>query len=228
MRILITAATEFESLALRKIWPEGNYSSAVSITYLTTGVGPISTAALLSEYLCTQQPDLILNIGLAGALDLSLELAEVVHVVGEEFGDLGVEQRDGTFTSIFELGLADANAAPFTHGRLQLPSTPAFAKTVQGVTVSTVHGSEASIATFRERCPAQVESMEGAAAMWVAMRHKISFIQLRAISNYVEPRNRESWVIEPALDNLTTHVDQLLSSLPGALEARSARRKLGL
>jgi futalosine hydrolase len=228
MYLLITGATPFELKAISDKWPAGKYSSALTLDYLVTGVGPIETGILLSEKLCQVKPDLLINIGLAGALDTSLKLGEVVHVIREEFGNLGVEEKDGQFTSVYDLGLVNKDGGPFTEGKLHVPKGEAFAKQVTGVTVSTVHGSEASIEAFKKRCDAQVESMEGAAATLVALRQNIPFVQLRAISNYVEARNRAAWKIEEALLALTKALDQLLSALPGTQAARSAKQRLGL
>ncbi len=228
MYILITGATPFELKAISDLWPTGQYGSTMTLDYLVTGVGPVATGITLTEKLCQRKPDLLLNIGLAGALDLNLELGEVVHVIREEFGNLGVEEKDGQFTSVYALGLVDKDGGPFSDGKLHVPSGQAFAKQVTGVTVSTVHGTEASIETFKRSCDAQVESMEGAAATLVALRQNIPFVQLRAISNYVEPRNRDAWKIEEALVALTTALDQLLSALPGTQAARSAKQQLGL
>ena len=228
MYILITGATPFELKAISDRWPSGKYASAMTLDYLVTGVGPVATGILLTEKLCHSKPELILNIGLAGALDADLSLGEVVHVVREEFGNLGVEEKNGNFTSVYDLGLVNKDSAPFSEGKLHVPKGQEFAKQVTGVTVSTVHGSEVSIAAFKKRCDAQVESMEGAAATLVALRQNIPFVQLRAISNYVEPRNRDSWKIEEALIALTDALDQLLSALPGTQAARSAMQQLGL
>jgi futalosine hydrolase len=41
--------------------------------------------------------------------------------------------------------------------------------------------------------------MEGAAVFYVGFMEKIPVIQLRNISNFVEPRNRSSWKIPEAI-----------------------------
>lgn len=227
MHVIVHAASEPELAALRAAWPEGDYLTALTLEYLVGGVGPVATAISLTERLCAGvHPDLLLSVGIAGALDRALELGEVVHVVREEFGDLGAEQRDGSLTGLDELGLVDPDASPFEGGRLHAPRGRAFAKQVTGVTCGRAHGSAASIAALRSRTDAQVESMEGAAAMWVAARQGVSFVQLRAVSNYVEPRDRAAWRVDLALQRLTDAVQQLLSGLPGVAAAHSARRQL--
>ena len=37
---------------------------------------------------------------------------------------------------------------------------------------------------------------------------------MRAISNYVEPRNRDGWQLELAIDNLNREVINLIMNLP--------------
>ena len=44
--------------------------------------------------------------------------------------------------------------------------------------------------------------MEGATFFYICAREKIPFLSLRAISNKVEPGNRDAWDIQLALGNL--------------------------
>ena len=227
MHLLITAATGFELAGIQARWPAGTYTGAAEVRYLVSGVGPVLSAVATTEAVLAERPDLVLNVGIAGAFDRELALGEVVHVTHDSFGDLGVEERDGSFTGAVALGLLDANEPPFVRGQLVSSSPFAFAKQVVGVTNATVHGSAERIARFRERSEAQVESMEGAAVAYVALRQNLPHVQLRAISNYVEPRDRANWKIGEALAALTEAVDALIAALPGASAARSARRQLG-
>jgi len=74
---------------------------------------------------------------------------------------------------------------------------------VSGITVNTVHGNERSIAAITERFMPQVETMEGAAFMSACLMHRVQFAQVRAVSNLVERRNRESWKMAEAIRNLS-------------------------
>jgi futalosine hydrolase len=53
--------------------------------------------------------------------------------------------------------------------------------------------------------------MEGAAFFYACARVELASIQLRAISNWVEPRNRDAWNIPLAISNLNQSLAQLLS-----------------
>jgi futalosine hydrolase len=54
--------------------------------------------------------------------------------------------------------------------------------------------------------------MEGAAVLYVAEMLDIPAIQIRSISNYVEPRNRENWKIKEAIENLNYQIINILST----------------
>jgi futalosine hydrolase len=73
---------------------------------------------------------------------------------------------------------------------------------VTGVTVNTVHGHEPTIAALLERGHADVESMEGAALLYACLLQGVPCAQVRAVSNYVERRNRAAWKMGEAIDAL--------------------------
>jgi futalosine hydrolase len=80
-------------------------------------------------------------------------------------------------------------------------------KQVEGCTVLKGHGEEASIAAARKRYPnIDIESMEGASALLCGKYFGIDTLQLRAISNRVEPRNVNEWSIQTAVDALNNYL----------------------
>ena len=230
--VLIVAATEFELAGLRERFGAGD----VPFDYLATGVGPVATAFALTERLLASPVHLVVNVGVAGALDPDIEFDAVYDVTTDHFGDLGAEDADGSHLSVFDLGLADPNTAPFSGGRLRSSSVtgvdadaphaalvaqflevaarffPVADDRLTGTTVSRAHGTAASIAAFRAGNSAQIESMEGAAVFYCARRLGIPCVQYRSISSVVEPRNREAWDIPGALHALNVGVTAILSA----------------
>lgn len=200
MRILLVAATDAEMAAA----PAG--VSGQTVVRLVTGVGMVATAAKVSAALASTRYDAALNIGICGAFDRALPLTTVVHVTSDALPELGAEDGD-RFLPLTDLGLMDADASPFTAGRLvnrhpaPLPGLVDL-PVVAGVTVNTVHGHDASIAALLGRAPAQVESMEGAAFFYSCFTAGVPCAQVRAISNYVERRNRAAWRVAEALESL--------------------------
>ena len=147
---------------------------------------------------------------MAGSFDRTFKLGEVVRVVEDIFSELGAEDGENIL-SLKEMGLSGTDIL-LNLDETMNPHVNKFRK-VRGITVNTVHGNEQSIETIQKRLHPQVETMEGAAFFYVCGKEGVSSLQLRAISNYVEKRNREAWDIPLALANLKTAVTDLLNIL---------------
>jgi futalosine hydrolase len=187
----------------------------LQIRTLVTGVGMTLTALQMGLYLAKEEPDLVINVGVAGALNPILELGEVVHLISDRFGDLGVEEVDGSFLDVHELGLIKGNDDPFQKGILHNKAADEFEflPKVHGITVNTVHGYQSSITAFKKQFNADVETMESAAFFLACLQTKNSFLAIRSISNYVEPRNRKSWKLGLAIDNINQVLIEILNNL---------------
>ncbi len=223
MRITIFAATVFETAPLRDFLTEnwtplepGFFQKNEVVVHLcTAGIGPVETAFFMGKYLIINELDLAINAGIAGSFDRDLPLGSVVQVTSERFGDIGIEEADGSFTDLFELEFLEKNTAPFSNGKLENPNGAGFGflPKKNGLTVSKVHGSMDSIKKIRAKYrDIGVESMEGAAFFRACLEFEMPFLQIRAISNFVEIRDRANWEIELAIDNLNSVLIEMLSS----------------
>src|SRR5262245_38844113 len=166
----------------------------------------VATAVWCSRTIAQTTYDLGLNLGVCGAFDRTLTAGTVVHVVTDRLAELGAEDRDA-FLTIQQLHLLGDDEFPFTGGELINARPPANAAlsrlpAVNGITVNTVHGNARSIALAVERFKPRVESMEGAAFMYACLINNLPFAQVRAVSNLVEPRNRDAWKLADAIRNL--------------------------
>jgi futalosine hydrolase len=224
LNILLVSATAFEMAPLLQ-WLEqhakGQTEGAFQvgnhhITPLVTGVGMVATAFHLGRVLTAPLPHWAMNIGIAGAFDPQLSPGDVVQVHTERFGDLGVEEADGRFTDFFDLGLIPNDGMPFTKGVLRNPyaTGATFLSAVEGLTVQKVHGFGPSIEQVRQRYPeAQIESMEGAAFFYACLHARIPFMEIRGISNYVEPRNRAAWQIPKAIQHVNEVAIKMIETI---------------
>jgi len=208
MRILIVAATapeiepvvaEFRNASDRGPRVKTYTHAGHEVDVLVTGVGMVATSAWCSRVLALTRYNVGLNVGLCGSFDPALAPGTVVHVVTDRIAELGAEDHE-TFLSIAELNLPCEHefvntAPPFNAALSRLPA-------VTGITVNTVHGNARSIAAVTRRFKPQVESMEGAAFMYACLIHDLPFAQVRAVSNMVEPRNRDAWKMAEAIHNL--------------------------
>src|SRR5262245_38153126 len=177
------------------------------IDVLATGVGMVATAAWSSRELAMRRYDLALNLGVCGSFDPAIPAGAVVHVISEELPEMGAE-ADDRFLTLHDLQLLARDDFPFRDGRLMNAEPPDIAALqelprVRGITINTVHGNDRSIAAVRQRCDPQVETMEGAAFMYACLVGGIPFAEVRAVSNVVEKRNRASWKLGEAIDNLS-------------------------
>ena len=162
----------------------------------------------MGKYL-SDKYDLVINAGICGSFNRNVKLGDVVNVNEDYFADLGAED-DEKFLSILELNLPGAyyvkNENPFKEAGVQ------NMKQARGVTVNTTHGNETSIKKLGLRIQADVESMEGAAFLWACNQVKVTCLQLRAVSNYVEKRDRSKWKIAEAVASLNDHLLKLLAA----------------
>jgi len=211
--VLLAAATEAEIAPflghLHASWTEtepGTFAGQdVSIHVCITGVGLMATAFSLASLMALHTYDLALQAGIGGAFDSNLPLGSLVTVASEQLGDLGAEDHD-EYLDIFSLGFLDKNGFPFREGVLPATEPAPFATEglprVSSLSINTVSGNAGTIERRQRHFGCAIESMEGAAFHYACLRHGIPFLQIRAISNYVTPRDRSKWQIRAAIDAL--------------------------
>ena len=223
MKILIVAATSMEvKLLTEELQFVREKSSTLTeyqldnkrIDVLITGIGTTFTTFHLTQTLIKNTYDLVLSVGIAGSLSNELKIGEVVNVISEEFADLGIEHTEG-FLTLFESGFIKEDEFPFEGGQLKASHSDGVMdfKKVKGITTNKSHGKSASIAQLHEKFSAEVESMEGAAVFYVCSQLSIPCFQIRAISNFVEPRDPLQWNIPLALENLKKSLLHTLTNL---------------
>ena len=206
MKIIITSATNFElSVAQQKIKSTKN----IDVSFVVTGIGMLATAVNLSKIIYEQQPDFIIQAGIAGCFDLSIPLGKTVLVEEEFLGDIGVEEN-GIWKDVFDLGLIKPNIKPFKkkgllnsnihkYNQLDLPI-------VKAVTVNQISTDNNHIQQLIKKYNPSIETMEGAALHYVCNSYKIPYLQIRSISNYIGERDKTKWKMKLALDNLNKYL----------------------
>ncbi|MDR0725606.1 MAG: futalosine hydrolase [Prevotellaceae bacterium] len=207
MKILVTAATPGELEFI---------NHAGDITLANTGVGIASTVYNLTKLL-NDRYDLALNIGIAGSFSEKLNTGDVVAVYSETFGDFGIAAKDG-FSTCFEENIVDANMFPFVDGILVSENAGHIARDlsiplVRGLTNNTVSGEERLIERMKDKFSPDIETMEGAAFFYVCLMENVPFVEIRSISNMVEPRDTSKWDIQSAIANLSDKVNAYLAKI---------------
>jgi futalosine hydrolase len=168
----------------------------------------VATAYALGRELAANQYDLAINLGIAGSFDRSITLGDVVEITTDTIAGLGAEDDDN-FLTISQLGFGE-NTFTATESLTNVCNKFNL-KQATAITVNTVHGNEASIQKIQKRLNPQLESMEGAAFFYACREAGVPCLQIRAVSNYVEKRNRDNWQIGLAIKNLNTFAVELLN-----------------
>ena len=178
---------------------------------LCTGVGMVATSFHLGRVLSSHKYDRVINAGIAGSFEKNIPLGTVVEIVEDQFPEMGAEDGEH-FLSLLDLELVEADDFPYQSGVLSNEQgiwNLIYPK-VKSITVNKAHGSEERIAKTADRFKPQLESMEGAAFFYACKIAKIPCLQIRAISNYVERRNKASWDISLAIQSLNTEILKLI------------------
>lgn len=181
-------------------------SMRMNVSFHKSGVGILLSAFSLSRIIAEHQPDLLIQVGMAGSFDESIPLGSVVAVKNEYMGDVGAEEN-GEFLDVFDLKLEHANEFPFEKKKLcnhWLEKINLLKlKEVSGVTVNEVTTRPQRKQELQKKYLPLIESMEGAALHYAGIITGTPFIQVRAVSNYIGERDKSKWRMKLALDNLT-------------------------
>lgn len=205
-RVLVVTAVEAEQAAIQRGLQAGGRSLG-RFRVIAGGVGPASAAASTAYALALAEAEsrpygLVLSAGIAGGFSGQAPLGSLVVASRVIAADLGAESADG-FLSVDELGFGSAQIAAFEpwSSRLATALREASLPVVTGpvLTASTVTGTAATAEQWSRRYPgAAAEAMEGFGAATAAEQRGVPFVELRAISNAVGPRDRASWKIKEA------------------------------
>ncbi|WP_010277638.1 futalosine hydrolase [Paenibacillus senegalensis] len=206
-RVLVVTAVEAEQAAVQRGLQAGG-RSADRFDVLAGGVGPASAAASTAFALAAAEAEsrpygLVLSAGIAGGFSGQAPPGSLVVASSAIAADLGAESAEG-FLSVDELGFGSAQiaAAEPWSSRLAEALRQASLPVVVGpvLTASTVTGTAEKAEQWSRRHPgAAAEAMEGFGAATAAKLRGVPFVELRAISNAVGPRDRASWKIKEAL-----------------------------
>ncbi|RYU87866.1 futalosine hydrolase [Mucilaginibacter terrigena] len=230
MRVLFVAATGMEvgrfvldfgfrvmDAEKKNVYTIPDEKNSVSHTLLITGVGMVATAYSLGKELATNQYDLAINFGIAGSFDRSIELGDVVEIIHDNIAELGAEDNDSFLpVSVLGFGESEFKATQTVSSIFKGAKTSSLLKNlkqVRSITVNTVHGEPESINRVQKRLNPQLESMEGAAFFYVCHHAGIPCVQIRAVSNYVEKRDKDNWKIGLAVKNLNAFIVEFINGL---------------
>lgn len=198
--VVILTATELEQKPLRELL--GDSYAGHELLWHVGGMGAGATAAATLRIIRDQQPGLIIQAGIAGALPRKhLTVTDTVLVGSDYQADLGAWRPEtGCFEPFGTLPEAEVIVCPCAEPLREHFRVVAARSANSACSPLPLRGGEA------------MESMEGAAFFEVCRAEKVSFLQVRSVSNRVgDPR--ALWRIPEALNALTDGVRKLLQYL---------------
>ena len=217
-KLLVCAATSMELQAFRggdETWPLdealGHWSAAIGpLAVGITGVGIPHTLLRLPGLLESWKPDLVLNIGIAGAYPNSgLKVGDIAMARSETIGDIGFELPE-------EPGFRSVADAPFGDFYRKVPMAllPAFRQDPEGyqfheIDACTVNACTGTLRTglLREQLfSAGMETMEGAAVALACHAASVPVCEVRAISNIAADREMRPENVQLALECLRRYL----------------------
>ncbi|MCI5167233.1 MAG: futalosine hydrolase [Candidatus Electrothrix sp. GM3_4] len=202
MIVLITAATDMEMQAFLDAKGDQEHTCR-----FVTGIGPVETALSLAGILHKNpEIDCVLNFGIAGAYlengtSVQAGLLDLCLAEQEVLGDLGIQLADKVERFSVELSVRDRFALdPWllsTAGRVFEDMNISYK---QGcfVTVSCASGTQRRGDQLGRQFRGLCENMEGAAVTRVCDFFSLPCLEVRCISNMVEDRNKENWLLKEA------------------------------
>jgi futalosine hydrolase len=195
---LLVAAVDAERDALQR--------RAEGLAVIATGAGPAAAATGTAWMLASEPYELVVSIGIGGGFAPHAPVGSVVVSTGTVPADLGADSPQG-FLPIADLGFAPHVDAPDAEHSKRIGDALAAAGlpvvTGEVLTVSTVTGTDVRTAELAARHPLAVaEAMEGYGVATAATMANLPYVEIRAVSNLVGPRDRSAWRIGEALDLL--------------------------
>jgi futalosine hydrolase len=214
MQIAIVSATDFE----QNLFDLNALQKQHSVKFYTHGIGLMLSTFHLSE-IVKSKPDLVIQCGLAGTYQNHLKIGETVIVENEILGDTGAQDHMDQL-DLFDMQFMNANEFPFSNSMLKneyVTHLNTSLKKVTGLTVNLSSGNASTIELRKKKYNADIETMEGAVLHYVCLQKEIPHIQFRAISNLVEPRNKDNWKIKEAIESYTLAITEFIHQIPASL-----------
>ncbi|MFD1886931.1 futalosine hydrolase [Paenibacillus wenxiniae] len=205
-RILIAVAVQAEHDVILQALPD---HARQRCDVIIVGVGPASAAARTAAHLATESDRyrMVISAGIGGGFAPHAPIGSIVLANQIIAADLGSETPDQGFLSVDTLGFgrsiisADRRYTTELTSALRASNIPVHVGAV--LTVSTTTGSAHTTAALVQRIPdATAEGMEGFGVAMAAELFRLPIMEMRAISNEVGPRDRDSWRIPDALKSL--------------------------
>lgn len=220
---LILAASFTEEIAetidyLNKNWEKESFfeytKGNVKVIPLSMGAGSMNAAFALARQQNIGESNYVINPGVGIAVSRTLDLNRVYLLETDCFGDLGLEEADGSFSDQHDLGWVDPNTFPFLKGILHPKKlvNPTYLPKCSGITVNRVPGTLSNIDNFERKYHYDMMTLDGAGILYACRMLQLESIQYRVTTRFLEPWQKEPGDFEKALQQLNMRTIDILES----------------
>jgi futalosine hydrolase len=187
------SANDITSDKLIKLSDNRGYACVLGLGILNFATNLTSLLASVKQQ--NVQISAVLILGVCGAYPgRGINVLDVVRVDSESVGDMGYQDKDGSFFPF----PSSVRASAVEHAPAHLQKL----KSAVGLTVNCCTGTE-KLGLLRSRMfNADIENMEGAAGIAACLACKVPVFEIRAVCNMASTRDRSSWKFYEALEVL--------------------------
>jgi futalosine hydrolase len=200
IKIAVVTSVHAEKLALL----EGLDQPAFDVEVV--GVGSVSAAIETTKLLNKTKYDLVICAGIAGGFTNHTFIGNLVISDQVIAADLGAQSPE-RFLTLEELELGTTKFQ--TNSNIVQSLSSIFQDKIEGtiigtiLTLSTVTGTKTTAEQLSKRYPMAVaEAMEGFGVASAAASFSVPFVEFRAISNHIGPRDKSKWNFPEAFAQL--------------------------
>jgi hypothetical protein len=186
----------------------------MQIELVITGNTMMDVAFQLGRILPTKKFHLVLQLGLCSAYDASLQLGELVNVINDKPGDIGV-QMDDSFIDAYASSVYNLNEVPHARGGF-INFTNAYfnaflpIRKVAAVAVNTMNIDSTLLVFRQQQFKIHVETLNGLGCTYSCLYQKQPFYQLRAVSRMLYQGLNDE---KKAIESLTAQTIELLQKI---------------
>lgn len=231
MKILLCAAFTEEIMItldyLEENWEKESFfeysKDGVHIFTLITGAGSLNAGFALSRHNEIKEIKYLINPGIGAALSRTLDLSRVYIIESDGFGDIGLEESDGTFQDQHDLNWVKKDSFPYNKSRITPKKfiNPTFLPKCTGLTLNKIPGTLHNIEYLERKYHYDMITLDAGAIMYACRMFDMESISYRVATRYVEPWQKETGDIEKALVQLNMRTIDLLKSFIAEKKAAS-------
>lgn len=201
MNILLLASTQREIQEtidyLDATWEKKSFwehsKEGVTVTNVVTGIGSILAAFKLARQANLGTFNYVINPGVGFALSRTLDLGKVYLIESEMMADVGLEELDGSFHNLHDLGWYDPNKFPFVKGKLYPKKriNPTYLPACNSITLNKIPGTSDAIEHLQRKYHVDLITQEGAAIMYACRMLDLELVQYRVTRRFIEPWQKQ-------------------------------------